>query len=493
MRATEPLPIGSRVALDPRTRQIDDMTWVGGTPTCLLRLTPAGARAWPELSEGIVRSRSVGVIARKFTDAGLAHPQPDQSPVRYTVVIPVRDRAVELVSCLRALGSGLDIVVVDDGSARPDEIAGVAAAHGALYVRREANGGPAAARNTGLQHVATDIVVFVDSDTLPSRNALDRLGAHFADPLLGAVAPRVRPVVDSTLIGRYSQARSSLDLGPRPARVAPGSHVAYVPTAVFAARLEALRSVEADDSAFDETLRYGEDVDLVWRLNAAGWRVRYEPSVVVRHAEPSTWRQLVKRRYLYGTSAGPLGTRHGAAVAPLVVQPLPAATIAALLSRRPALAAAGALATAWQTRRAFAEAGLGSADAPKSAAEALAHTWLGTARYTTQVASPLLLAAILSATRRSTGGTGRSRGRVAWALLLMPALETWSARRPAVDPVRFAIASTADDIAYGLGVWRGSLRARTAVALLPRIVRPTTRSRRRVTHGDTIPDTRGAR
>ena len=34
---------------------------------------------------------------------------------------------------------------------------------------------------------------------------------------------------------------------------------------------------------FDESLTVGEDVDLVWRLVAAGWTVRYEPGATVRH------------------------------------------------------------------------------------------------------------------------------------------------------------------------------------------------------------------
>ena len=41
---------------------------------------------------------------------------------------------------------------------------------------------------------------------------------------------------------------------------------------------------------FDETLRYGEDVDFVWRLHDHGWLVRYVADVVVTHRARSTWR-----------------------------------------------------------------------------------------------------------------------------------------------------------------------------------------------------------
>ena len=48
-----------------------------------------------------------------------------------------------------------------------------------------------------------------------------------------------------------------------------------------------------------------------------------------------------------------------------------------------------------------------------------------------------------------------------------PALLTWVARRPALDPVRFVALHVLDDAAYGFGVWQGALTARTAAPLLP--------------------------
>ena len=69
-----------------------------------------------------------------------------------------------------------------------------------------------------------------------------------------------------------------------PARVAAGTRVSYVPAAALVVRTEALRAI----GGFDETLRVGEDVDAVWRLIDAGYRCRYEPSVVVHHRPRST-------------------------------------------------------------------------------------------------------------------------------------------------------------------------------------------------------------
>src|SRR3954453_127693 len=125
-------------------------------------------------------------------------------------------------------------------------------------------------------------------------------------------------------------------MGPVAARVAPLSRVSYVPSAALLAR----RSALAD--GFDESMQVAEDVDLVWRLVTAGWRVRYEPAAQVAHdhrVEPGEW---LRRRVCYGTGAALLAQRHGAAVAPVVISPWSAAVWAsALTGRIPGAAAAG--------------------------------------------------------------------------------------------------------------------------------------------------------
>ena len=190
------LPAGFGVVIDPGTKQLNSDTLFGGAPTRVLRLSRAGRTALAELRAGPVRSAAAGRLARKLTDAGLAHPRPPELASRpdVTVLIPVRDRAVLLDRCLSALGGGYPVVVVDDGSQDPGAIADVAAAHGAAVLRRPVNGGPGAARNTGLLGVTTELVAFLDSDCAPEPGWIGRLAAHLADPAVAAAAPRMVPV-----------------------------------------------------------------------------------------------------------------------------------------------------------------------------------------------------------------------------------------------------------------------------------------------------------
>lgn len=456
---TTPLPAGFRITLDPDTRQLRDDLWFGGSPSRVLRLTAAGRRAWQELADGPITSPPVGALARRLTDAGFAHPVPPEPTAQadLTVVVPVLDRPGPLARCLASLDGKHPVLVVDDGSDDPATIATIAAAHGAKLVRRDVNGGPGAARNTALEHVSTELVAFVDSDCTAEGDWADRLAAHFADPLLAAVAPRVRALAADTTAGRYTRAAGSLDLGDRPARVAPRTRMSYVPTAALVARRAALAKI----GGFDPELRVGEDVDLVWRLHAADHRVRYAPDVHVDHQEPATWRELLGRRARYGTSAAPLAKRHPGNLAPLVLHPWPALTVAALLARRPAVAAGGFAGAVLSMLKMLRANDIPTEGVVRAMGTAVHQTWLGAGRYGTQFAAPVLAALLVPR------GWGR-RAAVA-SLLLGPPLTRWLADRPGLDPVRYTVGALADDIAYGTGVWAGCLTHRTLAPVLPEI------------------------
>lgn len=475
------LPAGFSVVMDADTKQLGDGTLFGGSPARAMRLTAAGHRALAELRDGEVRSAAAGVLARRLTDAGLAHPVPPRpapaegaqrrpAELDVTVIIPVRDRTAQLDRCLAASGDRYPVLVVDDGSADAHAVAKVAARHGATVLRREDGGSPAAARNTGLAEVKTEFMAFLDSDCEPPAEWIAELAPHLLDPLVGAVAPRIVEPAGSAAgaAARYDAACGSLDLGERAARVMPGSRVGYVPTAALLVRGAALTDVtdRASGQTFDPRLRYGEDVDLIWRLHDAGWRIRYDPSVRVAHHGPAGWAGLLSRRYRYGTSAAPLAERHPAYLAPLVLQPWPTVTVAAMLSRRPA-AAAATLAGGWLSLTStIRRAGIPADGAIGAAVTATRQTWLGIGRYATQFAAPALALALAAPGAKSAS---RRWGRrvAAASLLLGPALAAYTERRPALDPARFILAHIADDACYGAGVWAGCLRERTAVPITP--------------------------
>ena len=469
----------------------------GGSPVRVLRLTPAGARYVTGWLSGtpVPDNARARALARRLLDAGIAHPVPGRAvpdravppgrsavpdrvrpdpgpgPADVTVVIPVRDRQGELARCLAGLAHMPRVIVVDDGSADPAAIARAAAGSGARVLRRAVNGGPGAARNTGLAAAGTPLVAFLDSDCVPGPGWLDALLPHFADPAVGAVAPRIVPDEPGrTWLARYEGASSTLDMGARPSIVRPGARVPYVPGAALVVRRAAA------GAGFDEALRVGEDVDFVWRLAAAGWRVRYEPAATMRHQHRVRLRAWFARRKDYGTSAASLELRHPGTVRPLQISAWTALAWLAAAAGHPAAGAAltgasvallarrlaqvtgeewpwPAPRTAWQLAARL--AGGGTLAAGRPLGSAISRTWW-----------PAVLPAALA--------VRRVRYPLA-ALVLAPPLLDWLDRRPPLDPARYVAARLLDDVAYSLGVWQGCARQRTIRPLLPVIALPANR------------------
>ncbi|MFF3650764.1 mycofactocin biosynthesis glycosyltransferase MftF [Streptomyces sp. NPDC002181] len=430
---------------DPGLRRLaGGRVLLGGSPYRVLRLTAAGAR----LADGWLAGSPVADrpahrrLAARLVRAGLAHPHPAGgrlTPADVTVVVPVRDHARALGELLPAIGPVGRVVVVDDGSAVP--VAGAAVRHAAAR-------GPAAARNSGWRLASTELVCFLDADVRPQPGWLEPLLRQFEDPGVRAAAPRVRSAPGPSVRERYEEHRSPLDLGPLPSAVRPGTRVPYVPTAALVVRTRALE----EHAGFDEEMRFGEDVDLVWRLAEDG-EVRYVPDAVVHHAPRRTWRAWARQRFGYGTSAAPLFERHGPAVAPVRMSPWSALSWAAVAAGRPLAGLAVAAGTAALLPRKLSRSGVparvslslalrGHAGAGGLLAEAAGRVWW-----------PVLAA--------------HPRGRMLLAASCARHLARWYRVRPDLDPVRWTALSAADDLAYGAGVWWGALRGRTTGPLRP--------------------------
>lgn len=451
-------PSGIRLVADQGLRRLDrGRVLVGGSPLRIVTLSDAGAAVVDAWLDGrpLAAVRSARALARRLLDAGMLHPvvTPPQRPAAITVVVPVKDDPRGLARVLPTIGAST--LVVDDASADADAIVRVAEAHGARVVRREVNGGPGAARMTGLDHVETPLVTFVDADVELPDGWWAALAAHFDDPVVVAVAPRVSSAPGPSLRERYESAHSPLDLGPSPASVAPRRRLAYVPSAVLAARVDAVRSV----GGFDPELRTGEDVDLVWRLAEQGGTIRYAPEVRALHRPRGSWRAIVRQRIDYGASAAALAERHGEVVAPARCSRWSLGAWGLVAVGRPtAGVAVAAVSTAALAQRL---SGLpdGRREALRIAGWGNLHAGDGLARAVSRVWWPVALP--LARFRRV-------RPALAGAMLL-PAVVVWVRGHRPAGPVRSTALRVVDDMVYGLGVWRGVIARRDPRALLPEL------------------------
>ena len=475
------LPSGCEVRLASGARAVAPGVLLSPDPVRLLRVRADAPVLTHLTAGGTVEAARLGRrTARHLVDGGVVlattrggRPA-DEAEVRrrVVVVVPVRDRAAELATTLPPLVAQAPVIVVDDGSQDPDAVAAVVAACGARLVRRERNGGPGAARTTGLAATDAEVVAFVDSDVTVPPDWLARSLPALDDPRVALVAPRVRSRVGPSVRERYERAHGPLDLGARTAAVHPRGAVAYVPSAAWVLRRAAL------PDGFTAGMRVAEDVDAVWRLHAAGWGVRYRPDLEVTHQPRPTVTAAARQRASYAAGATRLALDHPGAAPPLRLAPWSATATVGVLSLYPAGAALAALAVGAATVK---------------LARALPPTPDLVGRRRAEVAGRLVL--------RGVAGTARGVPRAAlraWPPLV-PALAVvrpragalvvagWTvdvlARRRARhhdDPATRGdlpvaaelVGRLVDDLAYAAGLWHGAWRARRVTALLPRSTRP---------------------
>ena len=435
---------------------------MGGSPLRLLRVSARASAVINRWQAGAPVGDRKGepVLARRLVSAGVFLPRPGHAvfgPDDVTVVIPVRDRPDQL----RRLLSMLDTkrcVVVDDASSDPARTRAIAEQAGAQVIALPANLGPSAARNAGLAQAATPLVVFIDSDCVPDDGWLEPVLAHFNDPLVAAVAPRIVPRTAGppTSLTRYEAVRSSLDRGSAPGLVRPMSRIPYVPSAALVVRRAAVPDCALRRTAQGRrgrrpgvAARRGRMGRAVRAVSHRGARRAHDPRLLAGPA-----RLLRHHRRPTGPSPPPvarppphlgldglrLGPGGGPQAAPGCRGPgrLPAGPgpTARRLGGPPAHGGRP------DRRRRHRQVGPPGPERPGPRL----------------VPRPAPRSVLAQDPPRRRAGPARSGRR---------GLDR-RARAP-LDPVRFGALHVADDLAYGSGVWLGCLRARTLAPLLPRI------------------------
>jgi GT2 family glycosyltransferase len=216
---------------------------------------------------------------------------------RLSVVIPSHHRADLLRACLasvcRYAPSGTEVLVVDDGS--PGGVVSQAARlfSQANILRLPRRRGFCAAANAGIRAASGAIVELLNDDTEVTANWATAALAAFADPTVAAVAPLV---LDRCREGRIDSSGDRYYVGGVAGKRGHGQALtaAYLePCRVFGASASSAfyrRAALMEVGGFDESFgAYFEDVDLSFRLNRAGYQIRYEPAARVYHHGGSSY------------------------------------------------------------------------------------------------------------------------------------------------------------------------------------------------------------
>jgi O-antigen biosynthesis protein len=245
---------------------------------------------------------ALAAVARRYKSA-LPPPLPRYPRVSVIVCSYNAERTME--ACLTSLETlnypDYEVIVVNDGSTdRTREIA-----EGFSYCRmiNQDNKGLSIARNVGAQAASGEIVAYTDSDCVADRDWLTYIVARMEEGGLSACGgPNFPPPEDS--------------LVPAAVAVSPGgpTHVLisdavaeHIAGCNMAFRRDALLALGGFDPVYRAA---GDDVDICWRFQDAGYTIGFSPAAIVWHFRRNTVKAYLNQQRGYGKAEALVYAKH---------------------------------------------------------------------------------------------------------------------------------------------------------------------------------------
>ncbi|MGH3832618.1 MAG: glycosyltransferase family 2 protein, partial [Pseudonocardiaceae bacterium] len=238
-------------------------------------------------------------------------------PPKVSVIVVNYRGAEHTMTCLRALRDELDwptealeLICVDNASGDGGARRIAAAVPQVRLIRSATNLGFAGGCNLGAAQATGSVVAFLNSDARPHRDWVRAAIKALAEsPDIAAVASKVLDW-DGKRIDYVDGGLTWYGMGYKPHVGKPddGAHgtardVLFGTGAALLVRREVFERLGGFDERF---FMFCEDVDLGWRLNLRGYRVRYEPASIAYHhhhgslrgADPARETYLLERNAL---------------------------------------------------------------------------------------------------------------------------------------------------------------------------------------------------
>ena len=225
---------------------------------------------------------------------------------KISVVVASFNAERTLVSCLDSLKSlnypDYEILLVDDGST--DSTPQIAARYPkVLYLPHQKNLGLSVARNTGIAAATGEIIAFTDADCRADEDWLYYIAGDLLESDFAAIGgPNLLPPEDSAVAAAVMASPGG------PAHVMLTDRQAeHVPGCNLAAYTWALTELGGFDPIFR---RAGDDVDVCWRLQQAGYKIGFSPAAFVWHYRRSTVKAYLRQQEGYGEAEALLVRKH---------------------------------------------------------------------------------------------------------------------------------------------------------------------------------------
>lgn len=192
-----------------------------------------------------------------------------------------------------------EVIAINDGSRdRTGEILDALADEYPLLrvIHHVRNQGKAVGLNTAALLTHAEILVGIDGDARLDPWCLHWLVRHFDEPEVGAVTGNPRVRTRSTLLGRIQVGEFSSIVGLIK-RAQRSIGLIFTVSGVIAA----FRRSALFEAGFWSPDKLTEDVDISWKLQLAGWEVRFEPRALCWILMPETLKGLWNQRLRWAT------------------------------------------------------------------------------------------------------------------------------------------------------------------------------------------------
>lgn len=223
---------------------------------------------------------------------------------RFSIIIPTCNRTDDLRVCLQALEeleyapSGFEVIVVDDGGAKPISEIPVEedSKLDVRWIRLHENCGPAAARNEGAARARGRYLAFLDDDCLADKAWLKKLDQVLDRTPRSAVGGKVVNGRPRNIFAEVNQA--ILDEAYRYYNADPDNS-RFFATMNFAVPATGFREL----GGFNPSFRASEDREFCARWLERGLPLVYAEEALVVHNAAPEWREFWNRHYRFGQGA----------------------------------------------------------------------------------------------------------------------------------------------------------------------------------------------
>jgi glycosyltransferase involved in cell wall biosynthesis len=232
----------------------------------------------------------------------------------FSVVIPTYNRLDMLLRVLDALEAQVDAppfetIVINDGST--DATEQTLATRAGITFRTQANAGPGRARNHGVTLAKGKFVVFIGDDTVPEPRFLaEHARVHRDsndDPLTACLGYTGWPAGERVTAFMDYINDYGLQFGYKLIK-----HGEVVPFNFFYTSNISIDRQLLTGQPFDTTFPSAawEDIELAYRLEARGLKIRYNERAITRHHHPMTVDSFARRQYTVGKSGAIFYQKH---------------------------------------------------------------------------------------------------------------------------------------------------------------------------------------